>query len=143
MAVSSDGLAPSANGEDQLFGTLGITLPLWKGKNAALEKEASSNLAAEQSTLASTRASLQQRIESALATYNAERSNLALYSNRLIPESKQSFDLILTGYSADQSAFLDVVDAWRQLLDYQLAQAENQTRMGKAEATLKYSAGLR
>jgi outer membrane protein TolC len=143
MAVSNDGLAPSANGEDQLFGTLGITLPLWKGKNAAIEKEAASTLAAEQSTLASTRSSLQQRIESALATYNAERANLALFSERLIPEAKQSFDLIVTGYSADQSGFLDIIDSWRQLLDYQLAQAENQARVGKAEATLRSSAGLR
>ena len=143
MAVSNDGLAPSANGEDQLFGTLGVTLPLWKGKNEAIEKEAASNLSAEQSTLAATRSSLQQRIESAVATYNAERTNLALYSDRLIPESKQSFDLIVTGYSADTSSFLDIIDAWRQLLDYQLAQAENQNRLGKAEATLRFSAGLR
>ena len=121
----------------------GITLPLWKGKNAALEKEAAANLSAEQSTLASTRSSLQQRIESAVANHDAERSNLALYSGRLIPESKQSFDLIITGYSADQSSFLDVIDSWRQLLDYQLAQAENQARLGKTEATLRFSAGLR
>lgn len=142
MPVSGDGLAPSANGQDQLFGTLGFTLPFWKEKNLAAEREAAANLAAEQTTLAATRSSLQQRIESAVATHNAERSNLTLYAERLIPESKQSFDLIVTGYSADQSSFLDVVDAWRQLLYYQLAQAENQARLGKADASLRFSAGL-
>jgi len=142
MAVSDDGLAPSANGQDQIFGTLGFTIPLWKEKNLAAEREAAANLAAEQSSLAATRSSLQQRIETAHATHNAERSNLALYAERLIPESQQSFELIVTGYSADQSSFLDVVDAWRQLLDYQLAQAENQARLGKSDASLRFSAGL-
>lgn len=142
MAVSEDGLAPSANGEDQLFGTLGVTLPLWKGKNLAAEREAAANLSAEQSTLAAVRASLQQRIESAVAKHDAERTNLRLYAERLIPDAEQSFNLILTGYSADQSSFLDVVDAWRQLLDYQLAEAESRARLAKTEAALRFAAGL-
>lgn len=142
LAVSEDGLAPSSTGEDQLFGTLGITLPLWKGKNLAAEREAAANLSSEQSALAGVRASLQQRVESAVAKHDAERANLRLYSDQLIPDARQSFDLILTGYSTDQSSFLDVVDAWRQLLDYQLAEAESRSRLAKAEAALRFSAGL-
>lgn len=141
--VSDDGLAPSANGQDQFMGTLGITLPWWGKKNLAAEKEAAANLSAEHSTLASTRSSLQQRIESAHASYTAERRNLGLYSGKLIPEAQQIFELSVTGYQTEKSTFLDVIDAWRQLLNYRLEHEENRGRAGKAEAGLRFAAGLR
>ena len=140
--VSSDGIAPSANGDDQFMAPLGLTLPIWGEKNRAAENEAAANLAAEEQVLATIRASLQQQIESSRATFDAEQTNLALYSGRLIPDARQSFDLFVTGYSTDESSFLDVIDAWRQLLDYQLAREENRARLGKAEATLRFAAGL-
>lgn len=141
--VSDEGIAPSANGRDQVMGTLGITLPWWGEKNLAAEKEASANLSAEQSALAATRASLQQRIESAHAIYTSERRTLELYSGKLIPDAQQSFDLAVIGYQAEKSTFLDVIDAWRQLLNYRLEQEENRGRVGKADATLRFAAGLR
>lgn len=141
--VSDDGLAPSANGKDQFMGTLGVTLPWWRKKNFAAEKEAAASLSAEHSTLASTRSSLQQRIESAHASYTAEGRTLELYSGKLIPDAQQSFDLSVTGYQAEKSTFLDVIDAWRQLLTYRLEHEENRGRAGKAEAALRFAAGLR
>lgn len=141
--VSDEGLAPSANGKDQFMATLGITLPWWSEKNLAAEKEAAATLSAEHSTLASTRSSLQQRIETAHASYTAERRTLDLYAGKLIPDSQQSFDLSVTGYQVETSTFLDVIDAWRQLLNFRLEHEENRGRAGKAEAALRYAAGLR
>ena len=141
--VSEDGLAPSANGRDQYMGTLGVTLPLWRDKNKAAQREAEAILTAEQSMLASTRSSLQQRIESAYASFRAEHSNLALYSDKLIPDAERSFDLSVTGYQTETSTFLDVIDAWRQLLNYRLEHEENRGRAGKADAALRFAAGLR
>ena len=141
-AVSDDGLAPSANGRDQFMGTLGMTLPIWGRKNKAAEQEAAANLSAEQSTLASTRASLQQRIGASHARHSAEQANLSLYSDRLIPDARQSFDLAVTGYQTDSASFLDVIDAWRQLLGYRLDREENRARVGQADSALRFSAGL-
>jgi outer membrane protein TolC len=141
--VSDDGLAPSANGRDQFMGTLGVTLPLWRDKNDAAERQAAATLSAEHSTLAATRSSLQQRIESAHAGYVSERANLSLYTGRLIPDAQQSFDLLVAGYQTEASTFLDVIDAWRQLLNYRLEAEENRGRAGKAEAALRFAAGLR
>ena len=141
--VSDDGLAPSANGRDQFMGTLGVTLPIWRQKNRAAEQEAAAHLSAAQSTLASTRSSLQQRIESANATYKAECTNLSLYTGKLIPDAQQGFDLTLTAYQSETNTFLDVIDAWRQLLTYRLEREENRARVGKADAALRQAAGLR
>lgn len=140
--VADDGLAPSATGKDHFMGMLGITLPIWEGKNQAAEKEAAANLSAEKSSLASTRSSLQQRVESASAGYHAELATLSLYSGKLIPDAQQTFDLILAGYRAETATFLDVIDAWRQLLNYRLQYEENRSRAGKADAAVRFSAGL-
>lgn len=140
--VSDEGIAPSATGKDQFMGTLGVTLPIWKDKNEAARGEAAAKLSAARSTLAATRASLQQRIESAAATYEAEQASLALYSERLLPDAQQSFDLAVAEYTAEAASFLDVIDAWRQLLTYKLAREENRARVGIAEADLRHAAGL-
>ncbi len=142
LPVSNDGLAPSSDGTDQVMGTVGVTIPLWRKKNRAAEKEADALLAAETSNLATVRSSLQQRIGTAHATYDAERNTLNLYSGKLIPDAQQSYDLLVTGYKAETSSFLDVIDAWRQLLNYRIEFEENRGRLGKADAALRRSAGL-
>jgi outer membrane protein TolC len=140
--VSEDGLSGVANGEDQFMATLGITLPIWSGKNTATRREAAARLAAAQSSLASARTLLQQEIGSAHASFIAEREALAPYEARLIPNARDSFDLTLTSYQNGNASFLDIIDTARQLLRYQLAQEENQARLGKAQAALRKAAAL-
>lgn len=141
--VSDDGLAPSANGEDQFMATVGVTLPFSGEKNKAGRRQAASTLAASQENLATTLSLIQQRIGSAHASFTSEREAQALYPARLIPDAKQVFELTLTSYQAGNASFLEVIDSWRQLLSYELQALESRTRLGQAEAALMKAAGLR
>ena len=67
----------------------------------------------------------------------------SLYTGKLIPDAQQGFDLTLTAYQSETNPFLDVIDAWRQLLTYRLEREENRARVGKADAALRQAAGLR
>jgi outer membrane protein TolC len=140
--VAEEGLSGAANGKDQFMATLGVTLPIWAGKNTATRREAEARLAAAQASLNSTQALLQQQIGSAHASFMAEREALAPYSASLIPNAQDSFELTLNSYQNGEASFLDIIDTSRQLLSYQLAAEENQARLGKAAASLRKAAAL-
>ena len=122
--------------------TIGVSLPIWEGKTKAKRQGAASSLAAAQANLESARTLIQQQVSASYATFQAERNALSLFSSQLIPDAENSFELSLTSYQTGSGSFLEVIDAWRQLLSYQLQKAENRSRLGQAEADLIQSAAL-
>jgi outer membrane protein TolC len=143
VAISDSGLAPMANGRDQVYATLGINIPLWQEPRRAMIREARAGMAETEAMLASTRSDLRYRIEEAWYRAETAREVSTLFETRLVPDARQAYEVTLTGYSAGTSDFNDLVETWRQLLAYQLQLARNRAQLGKATATLKAAAGIR
>lgn len=141
-AVASNGLAPSANGDDQIFGTMGLNLPLWQEPRRAMIREANAGIAETQALLGSTRSDLRFRIEDAYFRAKTAREVSDLFKTRLLPDAKQAYELTLTSYAAGTDTFTNVIDTWRQWLTYQLQFARNRAQLGKAVATLNAAAGI-
>ncbi|MFT6862822.1 MAG: cobalt-zinc-cadmium efflux system outer membrane protein [Akkermansiaceae bacterium] len=142
-AVASDGLAPSANGDDQVFGTMGFNIPLWQEPRRAMIREAKAGIAETQALLGSTRSDLRFRVEDAYFRAKTAREVSDLFKTRLIPDSKQAYEVTLTSYAAGKDTFTNVIDTWRQWLTYQLQFAQNRAQLGKAVATLNAAAGIK
>jgi cobalt-zinc-cadmium efflux system outer membrane protein len=142
-AVASNGLAPSSNGEDQIFGTLGFNIPLWQEPRRAMIREANAGIAETEALLSSTRADLRYRVEDAYFRAKTAREVSALFKTRLIPDAKQAYEVTLTSYAAGKDTFTNVIDTWRQWLTYQLQFAQNRAQLGKAVATLNAAAGIK
>jgi outer membrane protein, heavy metal efflux system len=105
-----------------------ITLPIWRDKIAAeiaaaqFEKQSSeARLSAEQIGLAADLASM-------LYMYRESARNIELYASTLLPKARQSLDAARSGYAAGRSSFLDVIDAERQLLVFDLSLVEARTQ---------------
>lgn len=142
-AVSSNGLAPSSNGDDQIFGTMGFNIPLWQEPRRAMIREAKSGIAETQALLGSTRSDLRFRVEDAYFRATTAREVSALFKTRLIPDAKQAYEITLTSYAAGKDTFTNVIDTWRLWLTYQLQFAQNRAQLGKAVATLNAAAGIK
>jgi outer membrane protein TolC len=142
-AVASNGLAPSATGEDQIFGTLGFNIPLWQEPRRAMIREANAGIAETKALLGSTRSDLRFRVEDAYFRAKTAREVSDLFRTRLIPDAKQAYEITLTSYAAGKDTFTNVIDTWRQWLTYQLQFARNRAQLGKAVATLNAAAGIR
>ncbi len=140
-AISDSGLAMSANGRDQIFGTLGISLPLWQAPRRAKVEEATAGIEESTARVAAARANLRFRVEDAWVRAKSADELIRLFDKQILPESKQAFDLILTGYSAGTDSYVDVLDGWRSWLGFQFQQAANQAQLGKAMAALKSATG--
>jgi len=113
-----------------------ITLPIWRDKIAAeiaaaqFEKRSSeARLSAEQIGVAADLASM-------LYMYRESTRNIDLYSVTLLPKAHQSLDAARSGYAAGRSSFLDVIDAERQLLVFDLSLVEARTQRELSLASL-------
>lgn len=115
-----------------------MTLPIWRDKLAAElaaaqagKRSAEARLSAEQITLA---------VDFAEQTYlirEADRK-LTLLRERLLPRARQSLDVSRAAYRSGQVDFLNVIDAERSLLNFQLDEiaAQIQREIARAELTL-------
>jgi cobalt-zinc-cadmium efflux system outer membrane protein len=141
-SVSSSGLSPVANGRDQIYGTLGMNIPLWQEPRKAMIREAQAGIAETESMIAASRSDLRYRVEDAWFRAQTAREVATLFETRLIPDARQAYDVTLTGYTAGTSGFTDLVESWRGLLAYRLQLARNRAQLGKATATLRAAAAL-
>lgn len=142
-AIADGGLAPSANGRDQLFATVGISIPLWQAPRRGKIDEARAGIEEATAKIGSARANLRYEVEEAWLRAKATEDLITLFDKQILPESRQAFDGVLTGYAAGEQKFVDSLDAWRQLLGFQLQQAGNQAELGKALAALRKSTGTK
>jgi len=140
-AVSESGMAMSASGRDQFGATVGLTIPLWREKLDAAEREAEAGMIESRNTLAAVRNDLSYRVVDARARVDSARKIVKLFDESILPDAEQAYELSLKEYSADTAGFLDVIDAWRQTLNYQLQQEENRSALGSAVAAYRLAAG--
>jgi outer membrane protein, heavy metal efflux system len=131
----------TGSSRDEVFGMVGITLPIWREPRRAMIREARAGIAETEAMIAATRADLRYRIEEAYYQIKTSQEIIRLFESRLIPDSKQAYDVTLTGYSSGTSNFTDLLETWRQTLAYRLQHARSQAQLGKAAATLKAASG--
>ena len=134
--VGDDGLASSANGEDQIAGTLGVTIPLWKGKYDAAEREAGLGIGRAVAEVRAAEQTAVAKAMDALARLEAKQTVLDRLRERLLPEGQQTIDIAMAGYRTGRVDVLQLLEDWRALLDDRLAEARVLADLHRARADL-------
>ena len=109
------------SGNDPIIGTVGITLPIWFGKNRARIESAAYQKAAAQLTLENRAQTLDADIRQALFQLRDADRKLNLYKESLIPKAQQSLEVSRKGYESGQLEFINLIDAERMLLEFELS----------------------
>jgi outer membrane protein TolC len=115
-----------------------MSLPIWRDKLAAElaaaqagKRAAEARLSTEQITLA---------VDFAEQAYLIREANreLTLLRERLLPRARQSLEVSRAAYRSGQAEFLNVIDAERSLLNFQLDEiaAQTQREIARAQLTL-------
>ena len=119
---TGDTIAPVADsGNDPIIGTIGITLPIWFGKNRAKIEAAAYLKTAAQLALENREQTLDADIRQILFQLRDADRKLTLYKESLIPKAQQSLEVSRTGYESGQLEFINLIDAERMLLEFQLS----------------------
>lgn len=127
----------AGSGKDPLLASLAVNIPLWRGKYGAAEREAAGNYLAVRATRRDRENVLTASLEQALFGYRDALRKMDLYGDTLLPKGRQSLGATLAAYEAGQAGFLDLVDAQRLLLEFELlharAAADLQIRLAEIE----------
>ncbi len=108
------------SGKDPWIANISINLPLWFGKNKAKRNAARANLEMAKYTLKNTENNLMTVAERVVFEYKDAERKIYLFRDGLIPKTEQLLNAAYTAYQAGETDFLNVIDAQRQLLNFQL-----------------------
>ena len=128
--------ASSMNGKDMIMPMVVLTLPIYRKKYTAMQKEAELLKTATSENYQATANSLQTEYYQAVQLYQDAQRRIKLYENQFQLASK-SLDLMLKSFSTSSSGLTDVLRVRQQTLDYELKQVEAVADFNTAIAWLK------
>ncbi len=129
------------DGKDPVIAMFSINLPIWYGKYRAGEKEARMRYLAALKQRGERENSLIADLKMELYNFRDAERKIGLYRDALIPKAKQSFNVIQQAFAAGKTDFLDVIDAERTLLEFQLSFERAHTNRAQRLAKLEMLIG--
>lgn len=129
------------SGKDPWMVGVGLSLPIWLGKNSARRHEAEARLRSAQYDLQDKREQLRAYTEQVLFEYGDARRKTGLYRDGLVPKAEQALNAGYSAYQAGEADFLSLLDAQRQLLAFQLTVEREKVRLAKRAAELEMLSG--
>lgn len=127
---------PEMNGKDMIMPMVVLTLPVYRKKYNAMQKEAELLKEATYENWQATANSLQSEYYQAVLLYQDAQRRVKLFENQYQLASK-SLDLMLKSFSTSSSDLTDVLRIRQQTLDYELRQVEALADFNTAIAWLK------
>lgn len=129
------------DGKDPVIAMFSINLPIWYGKYRAGEKEARMRYLAALKQRGERENSLIADLKMELYNFRDAERKIGLYRDALIPKAQQSFNVIQQAFAAGKTDFLDVIDAERTLLEFQLSFERAHTNRAQRLAKLEMLIG--
>jgi len=130
--------APDPGRDAWGFG-LGLSIPLWWGKNQARLREREERLAADRFTLEQLTHDTSYEVVTLYFRVQIAHRQVELYRDSVVPLSRQALEVANTAYSAvpPKVDFESLIDNWRRVLSYELklerSRADFQQRLAELE----------
>jgi len=116
--------------------SVGVTLPIWRDKIAAQIAGAQAGKRAAEARLSAEQIALAVEFAEKSFMFREASRNLELLNERLLTMGRQSLTIAQSGYVGGKVDFLNVIDAERTLLDFQLSEVEARLQRELALAEL-------
>jgi outer membrane protein TolC len=122
---------------------LDVTLPIWRDKIAAEIAAAQGEKGAAAAKLTAEQIQLAVEFADKSFMYREARRNLKLLTDGLLAKAQLSLDVALSAYSSGRIDFINLLEAERALLGFQLAEVDARLQCELALAELSLIIGLR
>ncbi len=109
------------SGKDPAIATLGVTVPVWREKYDAAVREARNRHFDAVKERADRENRLAADVKMALYEFRDAVRKIDLYRDTLVPKARQSLKATEAAFRAGNANFVDLVDAERVLLEFELA----------------------
>lgn len=139
--VNDNGLSMAANGQDQWWFSFGANLPIWTGRLDAAQREATRGLVETAAMLGSERNRIAFKVQDALTRVQTQQRQAVLLRDVIVPEAEHTVEASLSGYRAGAVGFLNLIDNWRKLLNFQLMYESSLASLERSVAELEQVVG--
>lgn len=109
------------SGKDPVMASISVNIPLWYESYRAAEREAEATLSAAAHAREERHNTLANRLELAIFRYDDARRKISLFRDTLVPKAQQSLQATETAFTTGAGDFLQLLDAQRILLEFQLS----------------------
>ncbi len=131
------GQPPDDSGQDAWMVWMSMNIPIWFEKYRAGEREARARYDAAVQSKTDRENTLVSRVKMAQYYYHDADRKIALYRDTLIPKADESLKATEAAFRGGKATFLDLIDAERVLLEFQLsfeqARANRAQRLAELE----------
>ncbi|MFA5193224.1 MAG: TolC family protein, partial [Verrucomicrobiia bacterium] len=105
-----------------------MTLPIRRDKIAAIIAEAQAGKRSAEARLSAGQIQLAVEFADKSFMYREATRNLKLLTESLLPKARQALEVARSGYSVSKVDFINLLDAERSLLEFELADVDARTR---------------
>lgn len=128
---------PSNSGQDVITAGFSINLPIWRDRYEAGVRESLARFGAATRTRAERQNMLAAALKAAIYHYEDAVRKIDLFRDTLVPKAQQALKTSEASFRTGQSTFVDVIDAQRVMLQFQLsyerALTDGATRLAQIE----------
>ncbi len=129
------------SGKDPVSAVFAVNLPIWRGKYKAELEEAKQRHNAALNSRINQENLLETDLKMALYRYNDAKRKIDLFRDTLTPEAEQSLNITEEAYRAGDVDFLNLIDAQRLLLEFQLSAERALTNREQSLAEIEMLVG--
>jgi outer membrane protein, heavy metal efflux system len=130
--------ATMGEGRQPLYATVALTLPLWRDSYSAGERGAAAKIRKVRQEKMQAQNDLVKDAQNTLYEYESAARKVKLYRDTLIPKTKELLNVSENAYSTGSADFLNLIDAQRKLLEFELLYEEavkiNRQKLAELEA---------
>ena len=141
IGTSSNGISPVANGDDAFLLTLGMNLPAYKKRIDAGVREAQTRALSNVQKYDRLKDEAMEGVAVLLAKIKSQNENLRLFRNDIIPKQQLTLDQSINDYQVGKVDFLQMIDNWRQLLRFHIAEKRFESELQQSIASLARQIG--
>ncbi len=139
--IASAGISPVANGRDAVLIGATVNLPIYRKRLDASVRSAEAKLVATARQYDSLSDTTQQQVVDLFVQARSQEDLLALFRQSILPKARQTLDVSTRAYSVGEVDFLQLIDNWRQLLRYEIAEKRLQATLRQTLASLERVVG--
>ncbi len=119
-----------------------INLPMWRGKYRAAVQEARARYSSVVKERDNRKNVLVSNMKTAIYNYRDSVRKIELYRDSLIPKAMQALNVTQIAFESGEMGFLDLIDAQRTFLEFELANEKALTDRAKHFATIEQLIGF-
>ncbi len=139
--VADAGLSPIANGRDSFLVSAGVNLPIYRKRLDSSVRSAEAQVVSTARQYDSLRDATLEEVMDLFVQAQSQRDLLALFRDDILPKAHQTLDVSSQAYDVGQVDFMQLIDNWKQVLQYEISYRRLEASLRQVLAELERVVG--